>query len=125
MQQGFDPIFQVLQASFNQTGRGNHHAVSSFGLDSIVHLCICDGENVECPISAETLQCGDWASRMPCGHYFSKESLMAWLEQHNSCPVCRYELHTGKLCGLAAQFPLCFIPAILLLFHFVISHCVE
>lgn len=96
MQAGFDPIFQVLQASFNQAGRGNHHAVSASGLESVVHLRIRNGENVECPISAETLECGDWASRMPCGHYFSRDSLMAWLEQHNSCPVCRYELHTGS-----------------------------
>lgn len=96
MQAGFDPIFQVLQASLNQAGRGNHRAASASGLESVVHLRIGNEENVECPISAETLEYGDWASRMPCGHYFAKESLMAWLESHNSCPVCRFELHTGK-----------------------------
>jgi hypothetical protein len=96
IQPGFDPIFQVLQASFNQSGRGNHHAASSLGLDSVIHLRILNDESVECPISAETLTKGEWASRMPCGHYFANESLAAWLEQHNTCPVCRFELHTGN-----------------------------
>ena len=99
---GFDPIFQVLQASFNQTGRGNHHAASQSGLESVVHLRICQHEKLECPISSETLECGEWASRMPCGHYFSKESLESWLAHHNSCPVCRYELHTGECFGMHA-----------------------
>jgi hypothetical protein len=95
-QPGVDPIFQVLQASFNQIGRGNHRATSSLGLDSVLHFRILNDESLECPISAETLTKGEWASRMPCGHYFANESLAVWLAQKNTCPVCRFELHTGN-----------------------------
>lgn len=31
---------------------------------------------------------------MPCGHWFASESLLQWLSQQNSCPVCRYEIVT-------------------------------
>jgi DNA repair exonuclease SbcCD ATPase subunit len=29
---------------------------------------------------------------LPCQHSFHKERIIPWLHQHNTCPVCRYEL---------------------------------
>ena len=29
---------------------------------------------------------------MPCSHLFHDECLVPWLERHNTCPVCRFEL---------------------------------
>eukprot|EP00961_Rhodomonas_salina_P058301 783473-Rhodomonas_salina.1 len=37
---------------------------------------------------------GAWAARMPCGHYFAHEGLLQWLNQNNTCPVCRFEIPT-------------------------------
>ena len=29
---------------------------------------------------------------IPCGHMFHDSCILKWLDMHNSCPVCRYEL---------------------------------
>jgi len=67
---------------------------SPAALDTIVHIQMREGEEIECPINVELLQVGEWAGRMPCAHWFDSDSLLKWLESHNSCPVCRYEIPT-------------------------------
>jgi hypothetical protein len=91
-----DPMVRILQASLYQGNRGRKPSPAA--LTGVFHVCLQDGDNVECPISSETLNAGEWVSRMPCGHYFSHGSLSTWLSENNSCPVCRYELHTGMSC---------------------------
>lgn len=33
---------------------------------------------------------------IPCGHMFHESCIKAWLEKHNTCPVCRFELPTSN-----------------------------
>ncbi|GIX65632.1 E3 ubiquitin-protein ligase, putative [Babesia caballi] len=52
-----------------------------------------------CAICTEDFAAGDrihWLSndRSLCGHGFHVDCILPWLRQHNSCPVCRYELPT-------------------------------
>ncbi|GFE53866.1 zinc C3HC4 type RING finger domain-containing protein [Babesia ovis] len=52
-----------------------------------------------CAICTEDFASGDkinWIckDRKVCGHGFHVDCIVPWLKQHNSCPVCRYELPT-------------------------------
>jgi hypothetical protein len=54
----------------------------------------CDTMNqTQCPIALD-----DFVEHEPvcqiisCGHMFRRTNLMQWLDTHNCCPVCRYDL---------------------------------
>lgn len=52
------------------------------------------GEDAECAICKENLVVGDKMQELPCNHKFHPPCLKPWLDEHNSCPICRYELQT-------------------------------
>mmetsp|Transcript_8960 Transcript_8960/g.25784 ORF Transcript_8960/g.25784 Transcript_8960/m.25784 type:complete len:223 (-) Transcript_8960:166-834(-) len=52
------------------------------------------GKDVECSVCRENIVVGDNVQRMPCSHVFHPPCLKPWLDQHNSCPLCRHELPT-------------------------------
>ena len=67
---------------------------------------ICDKNNIvneangtmevpRCSICCEDLT--DTATELPCGHLYNKECISQWLNEHNQCPVCRFELKTDDL----------------------------
>eukprot|EP00347_Sterkiella_histriomuscorum_P012527 403368233 len=45
-----------------------------------------------CTICQENLPIGEKAMIIPCGHIFHPDCVLPWLKDHNTCPVCRYEL---------------------------------
>lgn len=52
------------------------------------------GEDAECCICKEKLGLGHEMQELPCKHLFHPPCLKPWLEEHNSCPICRHELPT-------------------------------
>ncbi|KAL7593140.1 hypothetical protein Lser_V15G33583 [Lactuca serriola] len=52
------------------------------------------GAEAECAICKENLVVNDSMQEMPCKHTFHPPCLKPWLDEHNSCPICRHELRT-------------------------------
>eukprot|EP01117_Protostelium_nocturnum_P004064 TRINITY_DN1534_c0_g1_i1.p1 TRINITY_DN1534_c0_g1~~TRINITY_DN1534_c0_g1_i1.p1 ORF type:complete len:416 (-),score=173.62 TRINITY_DN1534_c0_g1_i1:366-1613(-) len=45
-----------------------------------------------CLVCQENFQMEESALKLPCKHLFHKDCVTTWLEQHCTCPTCRYEL---------------------------------
>ncbi|GBG34649.1 E3 ubiquitin-protein ligase RING1-like [Hondaea fermentalgiana] len=50
---------------------------------------------ITCPVCLDAMHVGDIVKRLPCKHLFHPSCVIPWLEKHNSCPTCRYELETN------------------------------
>jgi len=51
-------------------------------------------ENPNCAVCCNDIKLGDKAQLIPCGHIFHPDCIKPWFMQHNTCPICRYELPT-------------------------------
>jgi E3 ubiquitin-protein ligase RNF115/126 len=51
-------------------------------------------EGIECSVCKDKYEIDNLIVTMPCTHVFHTDCLLPWLDLHNSCPVCRYELKT-------------------------------
>ena len=69
---------------------------NSLVLVDLLTLWVCNSERyVEpCPICYCAFELDEEATKMPCKHTYHSNCLHPWLEQHNTCPLCRYELPT-------------------------------
>ncbi|XP_030538530.1 E3 ubiquitin-protein ligase AIP2 [Rhodamnia argentea] len=52
------------------------------------------GHDAECAICRENLVVNDEMQELPCKHTYHPPCLKPWLDEHNSCPICRHELQT-------------------------------
>ncbi|KAF4651126.1 hypothetical protein FOZ61_010755 [Perkinsus olseni] len=93
---------QVLMATFNHPGIRSH-ATSPSVLSRFRDVTATrEDEQDECAICQCRYVTGDVLNRIrdaiprdvpcSCRHAFHKHCIRPWLEQHNSCPVCRFEL---------------------------------
>ncbi|EER00098.1 RING finger protein, putative [Perkinsus marinus ATCC 50983] len=93
---------QVLMATFNHPGLRSH-ATSPSVLSRFRDVTATrEDEQDECAICQCRYVSGDVLNRIrdaiprdvpcSCPHAFHKQCIRPWLEQHNSCPVCRFEL---------------------------------
>lgn len=89
------PGLEDLIEQLTQNDRHGPPPASQSAIDAMPTLKInqrhLHGDS-HCPVCKEKFELGIEAREMPCKHIYHSDCIIPWLEQHNSCPVCRHEL---------------------------------
>ncbi|KAM4549065.1 E3 ubiquitin-protein ligase RNF126-like [Odontesthes bonariensis] len=89
---GLDAIITQLLNQFENTGPppADRDKIKSLPTVQVT------GEHVasalECPVCKEDYSVGENVRQLPCNHMFHNDCIVPWLEQHDTCPVCRKSL---------------------------------
>lgn len=91
-------IQQLAENDPNRYGTPPAAKTAIEGLPSIsVSKELLDSDSSQCAVCMDEFELGAQARQMPCKHVYHPDCILPWLELHNSCPVCRYELPTDDL----------------------------
>lgn len=93
---GFEQLIQQLAE--NDPNRHGPPPASKSAVLALPNIKITDqllsSDSSQCAVCKDTFDLGVEAKQMPCKHIYHCDCILPWLEIHNSCPVCRYELPT-------------------------------
>lgn len=89
---GLDAIITQLLNQFENTGPPPADVDKITSLPTVQvteeHVAQC----LECPVCKEDYSVGENVRQLPCNHMFHNDCIIPWLEQHDTCPVCRKSL---------------------------------
>ncbi|XP_036873994.1 E3 ubiquitin-protein ligase RNF126 isoform X8 [Manis javanica] len=92
---GLDAIITQLLNQFENTGPPPADKEKIQALPTIPVTKEHVGSGLECPVCKDDYALGEHVRQLPCNHLFHDGCIVPWLEQHDSCPVCRKSL-TGQ-----------------------------
>ncbi|XP_026941734.1 E3 ubiquitin-protein ligase RNF126 isoform X12 [Orcinus orca] len=92
---GLDAIITQLLNQFENTGPPPADKEKIQALPTIPVTEEHVGSGLECPVCKDDYGLGERVRQLPCNHLFHDGCIVPWLEQHDSCPVCRKSL-TGQ-----------------------------
>lgn len=88
----------IQQLAENDPNRYGTPPASKSAVEGLPTVTITDeilgSELAQCAVCKDEFERDMEVKQMPCKHIYHSECIMPWLELHNSCPVCRYELPT-------------------------------
>ncbi|CAA6662700.1 unnamed protein product [Spirodela intermedia] len=88
----------IQQLAENDPNRYGTPPASKSAVESLPTIKITKellvSDEAQCAVCKDTFEVGEDAMQMPCKHLYHGDCILPWLELHNSCPVCRYELPT-------------------------------
>ncbi|XP_030228245.1 E3 ubiquitin-protein ligase RNF126 [Gadus morhua] len=89
---GLDAIITQLLNQFENTGPppADIDKIKSLPTVQVTeeHVAL----SLECPVCKEDYSVGENVRQLPCNHMFHNDCIIPWLEQHDTCPVCRKSL---------------------------------
>ncbi|XP_068660677.1 E3 ubiquitin-protein ligase AIP2-like [Aristolochia californica] len=99
---GLQDLDSVIEASLQEIGAGpkkpppaSKDVVARLPVITVTHeILVKLGRETECAVCRENLVIDDKMQELPCKHLFHPNCLKPWLDEHNSCPICRHELQT-------------------------------
>ncbi|KAG7032683.1 E3 ubiquitin-protein ligase RING1, partial [Cucurbita argyrosperma subsp. argyrosperma] len=93
---GLEQLIQLLAE--NDPNRHGTPPASKSAIEKLQNVTVTDellnSEMNQCAVCLDGFEKGIEVKQMPCKHIFHDYCLLPWLELHNSCPVCRFELAT-------------------------------
>ncbi|KAK4371287.1 hypothetical protein RND71_010762 [Anisodus tanguticus] len=93
---GFEELIQHLAE--NDPNRYGTPPASKSAVEGLPNVKVDEellrSELAQCAVCKDDFELGLDVKQMPCKHVYHNDCIMPWLELHNSCPVCRYELPT-------------------------------
>nr|KAF6402327.1 ring finger protein 126 [Rousettus aegyptiacus] len=92
---GLDAIITQLLNQFENTGPPPADKEKIQALPTVPVTEEHVGSGLECPVCKDDYGLGEHVRQLPCNHLFHDGCIVPWLEQHDSCPVCRKSL-TGQ-----------------------------
>ncbi|MED6179807.1 hypothetical protein PIB30_004452 [Stylosanthes scabra] len=88
----------IQQLAENDPNRYGTPPASKTAVENLPTVTVDDellnSEHNECAVCQDEFEKGSQVRQMPCKHVYHDDCLLPWLQLHNSCPVCRYELPT-------------------------------
>jgi E3 ubiquitin-protein ligase RNF115/126 len=81
----------ILDRLLQQHQPKTHPARKTF-LEKLPKVCITQEQSdvkVECAVCKDSFVKGDESLALPCKHLYHPDCITPWLQQQNSCPVCR------------------------------------
>ncbi|KAI4328606.1 hypothetical protein L6164_020944 [Bauhinia variegata] len=89
----------IQQLAENDPNRYGTPPASKSAIENLPTITVSDelldSEMNQCAVCQDEFEKDTQVKQMPCKHVYHDGCLIPWLELHNSCPVCRYELPTN------------------------------
>lgn len=93
---GFEQLIQQLAE--NDPNRYGAPPASKSAVEALPTIVISEEhlgtDAAQCAVCKDEFELRSKVKQMPCKHLYHQDCILPWLAQHNSCPVCRYELPT-------------------------------
>ncbi|KAL2342296.1 hypothetical protein Fmac_003581 [Flemingia macrophylla] len=93
---GLEQLIQHLAE--NDPNRYGTPPASKSAIEGLPNISITEellaSDSSQCAVCKDTFELRESVKQMPCKHIYHSDCILPWLELHNSCPVCRYELPT-------------------------------